>query len=689
MDWARVPRTAQELAALEAAYRPFQPAAAWSNMSCDAARWQRHADALTDAVRPSDSGVWAELRERFLRAAALDSSALAELIRPVPDLTTVVLRESITGADWAALVEANRLLVECHRRALAVAAEAAAADTVIDESLIARLQDLIVESQQTYTVSTDDGSRVEVELPRRRYKPVSNYLVSPVEGLGLVPFAPASRVADEMCRLVAELRSDEYAALHPVVQSAFVHFSLQCVHPFADGNGRLCRTVASIPLLREVGLPSLVLADQWPAYLLALGRAHQGDVAPLVDLFLAAQVNTMALARDLLGSRRGPAAAPRSVADSPERVMHDLLLVHLKQAIGAQPGGRVTTGRSDHGARVALLDPDGRLRADIGFEVRAVSGAWLHVTATTGAVLEVRAEDVHPVPLEIAHLRVRCWLDRLLQEGGGTAATPRGLFVLGVPRSGTTVIGNYIGSHPEVLGLAEYAGFYLAHSTAPAYLNPLPGRGHAEFLDALAELATSQASTAAEEEGCGWYCDATPWNLEIAGVLASSLPDAVFVLMVRHFSGAVLSLQQFGWAGKSWADAARRWTGLNSRISQLPADRTIVVSYDVLAEQPAETLAGLHEALAAAGLDPDGFDPMQLTASHAAVVGKPRPTIARAVDGQVVFGPIPSLDRQAWTPEVHAQVWPVVAETHRALAELFPNVYVSPPRPEHVPENEW
>jgi hypothetical protein len=644
MDRSRVPRTAEELAALEAAYQPFESAAAWSAVRFDSGRWQRHAEALTAAVQRADVGAWAELRERFLRAAALDSSALAEMIRPVADLTSVVLRASVSNAEWTSLVEANRLVVECHRRALVVASDAAKAGAAIDEQLIGRLQDLIVESQQTYTVSVEDGSRVEVELPRRQYKPVSNYLRSPVEGVGLVPFAPAGRVADEMRRFCAELASTAYAQLHPVLQSAFLHFSLQCVHPFADGNGRLCRTVASVPLLREVGLPQLILADQWPAYLQALGQGHRGDLKPLVDLFLAVQVNTMALARDLLGASNPLGdGAPLPATESSERTLLDVVLVNIRASIGlperddhihvAAPDGKTV--------RVTRSGADSRLQVDTEFRVESDAPGWLRVIASTSDTLEVRADEVYPVPAEIIHLRVRSWLDRVLRKGGVSARTAperaRALFVLGVPRSGTTVMGNYLGSHPDVLGLAEYAGFYVAHSIAPTYVNPLPGRQHAEFLAALADLASSHASTEAREAGCSWYCDATPWNLEVAGALASSLPDAVFVLMLRHFAGTVLSLRQFGWAGSTWQDAARRWAGLNACITQLPLDRTLLVSYDVLAEQPVETLGGVHDALRAIGLDPGGFDAMQFTASHAALIGKPRPTVAELVDRRLVF----------------------------------------------------
>ena len=696
MDLSRVPRTAEELAALEAAYQSFQPASAWLAIPCDTARWQRHADALTDAIRGAEADAWASVQERFFRAAALDSAALAEMIRPVPDLTSVVLRSSITMPEWAAVVEANRLVVECQRRALVVAADAAAVGSPIDENLIGRLQDLIVESQQTYTVSVADGSRVEVDLPRRQYKPVSNYLRSPVDGVGLVPFAPADRVAEEMRRYCAELASDAYTELHPVLQSAYAHFSLQCIHPFADGNGRLCRTVASIPLLREVGVPQLILADQWPAYLQALGQGHQGELTPLVELFLGVQINSMALARDLL-AKSNPLRADAFVppTDSAERTLLDLVVVNTRASIGSPDrDAAVRVSAPDGGnARVTVSDAEGRIKTDIEFSVESDAPGWLRVDASTGDTLEVRVDDVHPVPVEIVHARMRAWLDRLLHGGGvSTRRSPeraRALFVLGVPRSGTTVMGNYLGSHPDVLGLAEYAGFYVAHSVAPTYVNPLPGHQHAEFLTALADLAANHASSAAREVGCSWYCDATPWNLEVAGALASSLPDAVFVLMLRHFAGTVLSLHQFGWAGSTWQEAARRWTALNACITQLPVNRTVVISYDVLAEQPVETLGAIHDAMGAIGLDPDGFDAAQFAASHAALIGKPRPTIAERVDGQLVFRPIPSLDHGRWTAEIHGQVWPVVADMHHALAERFGNVYVSPPRPEHVPENQW
>lgn len=701
MNAAEVPGTREQVSALEARYRPFEPAAAWSGVPVDAARWLRHAEALRAAVRRADAESWERIRVGFLRAAALDSGALAELTRPAPRLTTVVLRSSLSEGAWESLVGAAGIVVECHRRALAVAADVASAGDPVDEDLIARLQDLIVESQQTYTVTVDGTDRQEVELPRRQYKPVSNFLLR-TDGQ-VVPFAPATAVKDEMRRLTAELASDAFAALHPVGQSAYAHVALSRIHPFADGNGRLARTLACLPLLREVGLPQIILADQWPAYLQSLLQSNDGNWQGIVQFFLAVQVNSMDLARSLLATAADDHAAvpiPVPVLSHPaERSLLDLVTVHLREALGAAEPDRqvaITRGADDvdrDTVRLVIADSDGHALTDIDFSVEPgeVPG-WLRLLCSDGNALDVWRADVHPAPVEIVHLRVQSWLDELLaheHRGLPESARVRGLFVLGSPRSGTTLLGNWIGSHPAMLRLAEYGGFYIAHAVAPSYLSRLPGGGHEVFLRGLRRLAVEDAIRNARRHGCTWFCDATPWNLEIAGAIADALPDAVFVLTLRHFAGAVLSLAQFPWAGNGWADAARVWVDINQHIGQLPADRTIVVGYDVLAAEPAETVAGIREALQSAGLDPGRFDDTQFAISHAHIVGQPGSTIATLDDGQLAFRPIPSLDGDRWTPALHAEVWPVVAEMHRRLRTRFAGVYESPPRPEHVAEDEW
>jgi len=262
------------------------------------------------------------------------------------------------------------------------------------------------------------------------------------------------------------------------------------------------------------------------------------------------------------------------------------------------------------------------------------------------------------------------------------ASRPRALFVLGVPRSGTTLIGNYLGSAPGVLNFAEYGGFYVAHSVATAVIERIPGHYHTEYLAELRRHTRTFAERIARAQGCAWYLDHTPWNLEIAAALAMDPADALFVLMLRHYSGTILSLRRFAWAGDSWEDNARLWVALCGKIIDLPAERLIPVSYDALAAEPDVTLASLAGALGQHGYPVDDLDPAMLGLSHAAIIGEPRPVIGAAEDGQVVgLSPISSFDADRWSGDIHDRVWPIVMDTHFELLRLFPRSYCCPPRP--------
>jgi hypothetical protein len=262
------------------------------------------------------------------------------------------------------------------------------------------------------------------------------------------------------------------------------------------------------------------------------------------------------------------------------------------------------------------------------------------------------------------------------------ARRPRALFVLGVPRSGTTVIGNYLGSAPGVLNFAEYGGFYAAHSMTPAVMERLPGHHHAEYLAEVRRHARGFAERMARANGAVWYLDHTPWNLEVAAALAEDPADALFVLILRHYSGNVLSLRRFPWAGDSWEDVARLWTRLNGNVIDLPADRVVTVGYDALATDPAGTLAALITALGKHGYPVLGLDARLLGMSHAAIIGEPRPVIGVTEDDEVGgLRPIRSFDAERWSGDIHARVWPIVKDMHAELLRRFSGSYCCPPPP--------
>src|SRR5258708_6956836 len=229
MPFASVPRTANELAELEASYRPFQSAEAWSGLRVDTPRWSRFAHILARRRGTAGESAWADAVDRLLRAAALDSAALDGLFPANPELTTMVLGSSISGTDGDEPADPVEVVAECHRRALVLASEAAANGRAVDSHLIAVLQDVITESQATYTVTTEHGDSVEVDLPRRQYKPVSNYLLLPSGGLAA--FTPASMVAAEVTRLRPRPAPTQCPTLPPTDLAASAHSPLTLSQP--------------------------------------------------------------------------------------------------------------------------------------------------------------------------------------------------------------------------------------------------------------------------------------------------------------------------------------------------------------------------------------------------------------------------------------------------------------------------
>jgi prophage maintenance system killer protein len=85
-----------------------------------------------------------------------------------------------------------------------------------------------------------------------------------------------ARASAEMHRLVETLRSVHFQAAHPALQAAYAHYALVPVHPFADGNGRVARALASVFLRRAVGIPLLLWGDQRTEYFEGLEAADTG-----------------------------------------------------------------------------------------------------------------------------------------------------------------------------------------------------------------------------------------------------------------------------------------------------------------------------------------------------------------------------------------------------------------------------
>ena len=183
--------------------------------------------------------------------------------------------------------------------------------------------------------------------------------------------------------------------------------------------------------------------------------------------------------------------------------------------------------------------------------------------------------------------------------------TPRPLFLLSLPRSGSTLVQRVLATHAEIATAAEpwvalpqlYAtrgsGVYAEYGYGPStraireFAETLPGGGAAyeaevrEFLLRVYALAGGDAT---------YFLDKTPRYHLVAGELLSLFPDAKAVVLWRNPLAVVASIVET-WAGGRWTFG--RWNidlheGLERLVAAAERDagRVHTVRFEDLLEHP-------------------------------------------------------------------------------------------------------
>lgn len=268
-----------------------------------------------------------------------------------------------------------------------------------------------------------------------------------------------------------------------------------------------------------------------------------------------------------------------------------------------------------------------------------------------------------------------------VRDGSDRHVVP--IFVLGVPRSGTTLIGAYVGSSTAVLHLGEYAGLYLAFGVGPqlCVADRLAGKPASPFVRQYLQEVQDHALRFPFALAAGgpfdFWCDSSPVNLTIVEVLTQLLPDAVYVLTVRRHEGVLPSLERcYGrgefWAGATWEQRAHLWKRSYEKARLLPLDRTVVISYDMLSRSPRPALDGFKDDLARFGVPTASLDEAVFATSWATEPDAGRPTIARLDDdGSPCFRSVDNAHPVPWSPEIDRGIIGIVEPTRQFLRSTF------------------
>jgi Fic family protein len=281
-------------------YTPIPDYLDWFSEIFDSSVADRYADLLS----ASRSGATADQLDAALavatRYAAVDTGAIEGLYSVDRGFTRTIATQA---AAWeATLAQKGARTAEAINDALGAyeyVLDAATRSVEISEVWVRELHSIICKSQGTYTVYTPQGFPQEREIPLGQYKTMPNSPTNSTTGT-VHSYAPVLDTRPEMQRLVQQLRSEAFLSAHSVLQAAYAHYAYACIHPFADGNGRVARALASVYLYRSPGVPLVVFADQRTAYLDALEMADSGDPASFITFIEARMLDAVGIVRSQL-----------------------------------------------------------------------------------------------------------------------------------------------------------------------------------------------------------------------------------------------------------------------------------------------------------------------------------------------------------------------------------------------------
>jgi len=185
----------------------------------------------------------------------------------------------------------------------------------------------------------------------------------------------------------------------------------------------------------------------------------------------------------------------------------------------------------------------------------------------------------------------------------------RCILVVGMPRSGTTLVEQVLASHPMVHGAGELRAAPDAANAVvlERILAAAAGSAPADALRAFGEEYLRRIPTPAPPRTL--VCDKQPQNFRLLGPLAAALPGARIVHVRRDPRDVGLSCFEAMFAEQGWsfdlreiARYLRSYRDLMAHWDRCLGDRIVTVRYEALASDPG---AEIPRLLAALGLSFD------------------------------------------------------------------------------------
>ena len=270
--------------------------------------WRR----IKQEVETDTPEAYAEFTARLTRRWAIETGII-EGIYELDRGVTETLIENGFIADYIERGSTNKepselmVILRDHQDAVASVNGWIEEGRPLTKWFICSLHSQILNNQHTSRAINQFGDSFNATLVKGEFKKQPN---NPTRPDGIIhEYCPPEQVDSEienLLHLYNEYSDDDKC--HPLLLAAWQHHRFQQIHPFQDGNGRVGRAVLTWHLVKNGFFPIVVSRDNRTEYIAALERADDGDLTPLIDLFVRLEKNTILQALD--AGDTAPSSAP-------------------------------------------------------------------------------------------------------------------------------------------------------------------------------------------------------------------------------------------------------------------------------------------------------------------------------------------------------------------------------------------
>lgn len=319
---------------------------------------------LTDRELVSLARLWSDQKEELIANGALQEfdqrlrrewSIETGIIENVYTLDRGVTRTLIAKGIDAALIPHSATdrdptvvarILQDHYEALEGMFDFIGRQRPLSTSYVKEMHAALLRNQETYAAVDQFGHVFEKRLAKGQYKTEPN---SPTRPDGtLHEYCPPEHVAAEMDSLI-EIHNDQIARGVPTeVAAAWLHHRFTQIHPFADGNGRVARAIASLVFIRANWFPVVVKRDDWVRYIDALEQADRDDLRPLVRLLVEAQRTALIQASKIAYTLEPIATEDDAIAAVRERLVQRGKLNPREWVIAKETAGTLVNVTAQH-----------------------------------------------------------------------------------------------------------------------------------------------------------------------------------------------------------------------------------------------------------------------------------------------------------------------------------------------------